>query len=180
MAERVDVVSEDGVPTGETTEREKAQQEGTWHQTAHLWVYTPQGETLLQRRSTTKRLWPGKLDIAIAGQVKAGESASQACAREAEEELGLSFSEQSLEFVKRRRTTLTPEAGGTDNEVNEIFILRYEGPRDGFGPRSDEVEEAFLIGLDELERRLEKDEGAFAHSRDYWEDMIQEIRKRSG
>ena len=52
--EYLDIVDEDGIPTGETVSRSRARSEGIRHRTAHVWVIRPsdQGyDILLQKRS---------------------------------------------------------------------------------------------------------------------------------
>ncbi|QJT08119.1 NUDIX hydrolase [Oceanidesulfovibrio marinus] len=52
-------------------------------------VYDRAGRLYLQRRSRTKQLYPGRLDLSATGHVRAGESRLDAATRELNEELGL-------------------------------------------------------------------------------------------
>ena len=67
--EYLDIVDEDGTPTGETVSRSKAHSEGILHRTAHVWVIRPsdQGyDILLQKRSMEKESFPGLYDTSSA------------------------------------------------------------------------------------------------------------------
>lgn len=73
--EWLDVVDDQGNPTGETVERTKAHQKGIRHRTAHVWLMREhQGkvEILLQKRSAGKDSHPGCYDISSAGHIPAG------------------------------------------------------------------------------------------------------------
>lgn len=59
------------------------------HPVVHLHVIDPAGGLLLQKRSAAKLIQPGKWDTAVGGHVDYGESISEALAREAAEEIGL-------------------------------------------------------------------------------------------
>ena len=55
--EMLDIVDENGVPTGETVEREKAHTLGIRHRTSHVWIARIKDgklQVLLQKRSDQK------------------------------------------------------------------------------------------------------------------------------
>ena len=61
MIEYLDVVDENGIPTGETVERSVAHREGFPHRTSHLWLVRRREDriqVLLQKRAMTKS-FPG-------------------------------------------------------------------------------------------------------------------------
>lgn len=59
------------------------------HPVVHLHVIDPQGRILLQLRSKSKKIQPGKWDTAVGGHVDYGESIESALQREVSEEIGL-------------------------------------------------------------------------------------------
>lgn len=70
---------------------------------AHLWLRTGDGDLLVIRRGAT-----GYLDgywSVPAGHVEAGETATQACLREAREEVGVHLSAADLRFVLVQQKT---------------------------------------------------------------------------
>ena len=67
---------------------------GLCHRTVHLVLRTPQDWLVLQMRS--RRVdWPGMLDLAVTGHVRAGLSWEEAIRAEAAEELGLDLMEDA-------------------------------------------------------------------------------------
>ena len=91
MPEYLDVVDENGQPTGAIIERAAAHREGVPHRTAHLWLVRTLDnriQVLLQKRALTKS-FPGCYDISSAGHIPAGQDYIPSAIRELNEELGL-------------------------------------------------------------------------------------------
>ena len=92
--EPFDLVTERGDTTGVIAPRWLCHLMGLCHRTVHLVLRTPQDWLVLQMRS--RRVdWPGMLDLAVTGHVRAGLSWEEAIRAEAAEELGLDLSEDA-------------------------------------------------------------------------------------
>ena len=75
MAEYLDIVDENGIPTGETVERETAHAKGIRHRMVHLWLVRKKDgklQVLLQRRAKHKESFPDRYDTSSAGHIPAG------------------------------------------------------------------------------------------------------------
>ena len=59
------------------------------HAVTRIHVWDPQGRLLLQLRSASKDIQPGKWDMAVGGHLLPGEAAEAAARREMREELGV-------------------------------------------------------------------------------------------
>ena len=59
------------------------------HSVVHVLVFKNSGELILQKRSKTKKIQPGKWDTSVGGHIASGESLKYALDRETEEELGI-------------------------------------------------------------------------------------------
>ena len=73
--ELLDLVDENGVPTGEVKERELVHRDGDRHRTSHVWLFRQRNgrwQVLLQKRSEQKDSHPGCYDISSAGHIPAG------------------------------------------------------------------------------------------------------------
>ncbi len=137
------------MPTGARKRRGDVHRDGDWHAALHVWIGGLDGEgrpfALFQRRSSSKDTWPGAIDVAVGGHVRAGESLVHAV-REAEEEIGLSVSLARLVRLGRRfaRGTAVP-----DNEVQEAFAARSDLPLDRYRLHPDEVAGVLRLPLAE-------------------------------
>ena len=97
--ELLDIVDENGKPTGETVERKTAHSEGIRHRTAHVWIVRKSdegAEVLLQKRSAWKDSNPGCYDISSAGHLSAGDTYLEGALREIGEELGIHAEAEEL------------------------------------------------------------------------------------
>ena len=100
--ELLDIVDENGKPTGETVERKTAHSEGIRHRTAHVWIVRKSdegAEVLLQKRAMNKDSFPGRYDTSSAGHIQAGDEPEESAIRELHEELGIKASVDDLQFV---------------------------------------------------------------------------------
>ena len=99
MKEFLDIVDENGQPTGEMIDRETAHAKGVLHRTSHVWLARRKKgkvQILLQKRAEHKSSFPGCYDISSAGHIPAGNSYEVSALRELEEELGVKAEEKDL------------------------------------------------------------------------------------
>lgn len=108
--ELLDVLDEGGEPSGLVRERSMVHERGDYHRTSHVWVVRekPDGshEVLLQKRSSRKDSFAGCYDISSAGHIPAGDGYLQSARRELKEELGITASEEELEFAGFLRASM--------------------------------------------------------------------------
>ena len=100
--ELLDVLDEGGEPSGLVRERSMVHERGDYHRTSHVWVVREKPgshEVLLQKRSSRKDSFAGCYDISSAGHIPAGDGYLQSARRELKEELGITASEEELEFT---------------------------------------------------------------------------------
>lgn len=79
-----------------------------FHRAVHIFVFTPRGTAILQRRSLEKDTCPGLISTSCAGHVDAGESYDAAAYRELQEELGIDLAQSA--FTLRYIGMQTPSA----------------------------------------------------------------------
>lgn len=127
--ELLDIVDENGIPTGETVDRATAHREGLRHRTAHLWLIRRREgrvELLLQKRSPEKDSYPGCYDISSAGHIPAGMDFVPSALRELKEELGLVAQPEELILCGVRRFEYEDNFHGRyfhDNQVSRVYAL---------------------------------------------------------
>lgn len=137
--ERLTIVDEEGNPLGVAT-RDEVHRQGHWHETFHCWVVSrePKGLYLyFQLRSTEKKDFPNRFDVAAAGHLLAGEKVADGV-REVEEELGLSVTLSDLiplGVVKDRLKI----GKFLDNERCHVFLYENKMPIDAYQLQQGEV-----------------------------------------
>lgn len=99
--ELVDRFDNKRIPLNKVTERyDKV--EGEFRQSVHLWIENEKGEFLIQKRSLTKKVFPGVWSI-TGGAVDSGETPLVAVKRECNEELGIEINEDNLSLIMSYR-----------------------------------------------------------------------------
>lgn len=122
--ESLDVLTPEGLPTGQTKPRGEVHRDGDWHRAFHLWIVKEGKYVLFQRRARGKDLEPNKLDVTVGGHFAAGETFLEVL-REAEEELGLMVRPGALHFLETRQVERHyPNA--TDREFQDVYVMRCD------------------------------------------------------
>src|SRR4051794_2243335 len=149
--EMIDVLTATGESTGAQKPKADIHRDGDWHVAAHVWIVTPDGRVLLQKRSTEKENWPGYWDVSAAGHLSAGETPAEAAVRETFEELGLRITPEELRRIGVIREECVLRDGAyIDKEVHEIFIVERDVDPSALTLQPGEVEDVQLVELDQL------------------------------
>ncbi len=124
-------------------------EEGRWHQVFHCLIVRPSARTVvLQRRSTAKAAFPGKLDLSATGHLAAGEAPTDGI-RELHEELGIDLAVADLVPVGTR--LLADDQGEAANrELVHLYFCADDRPIDRYAPDEREVSGLVEIGIDDL------------------------------
>ncbi len=113
---------------------------GLIHRASYVLVFNDQKEIFVQKRTTTKDIYPGYWDVAAGGVVLASESYEQSASRELAEELGISG------------IPLTPLfdhyfEDATNRVWGRVFRCTHEGP---FTLQPEEVEYGYFMTIQEI------------------------------
>ncbi|AUP81118.1 NUDIX hydrolase [Flavivirga eckloniae] len=181
MDEYIDIVTKEGKPTGKSELKSIIHQKGYYHNTAHIWLYTKNGEILLSQRSAKKAICPLMWDVSVAGHVDAGETIKQAAIRETKEEIGLSISENDLKNIGVFECFQTYSNGIIDNEFHNTFLCELKVPISQLTPQEEEVETLKLVSFasfKDLINTIENNGNHFVPSnKSYYEFVLQNIIK---
>ena len=129
IKEWLDIVDENGEPTGGIVERSIAHRKGIRHRTAHVWlarIRDGKVQVLLQKRSLEKDSHPGCFDMSSGGHIPAGVDYVPSAIRELEEELGVKTGGEELLYCGTRRFYWEDEFHGkpfVDNQVSRVYLL---------------------------------------------------------
>lgn len=153
--EILDIVDEQGEPTGERVERSEAHLKGIRHRTAHIWItreHNGRRQILLQKRAMTKDSFPGKYDTSSAGHVQAGDAILDSARRELHEELGISAKENELEFAGKFRIQYESEFHNMpfkDNEIAFVYVYMGEVDINSLTLQAEELDQVEWFDLEE-------------------------------
>lgn len=142
-----DVLDENGRHTGKTALRgDGILQPGEYHLVVHIWIVSPQGELLIQRRAESRKLMPGEW-AATGGSALAGENSETAARRELYEELGITA--HDMRFITRikRRSSLL-----------DVWLTVDDTPAERLMLQTSEVAEAKWVTENGLKKMIENGE----------------------
>jgi isopentenyl-diphosphate delta-isomerase type 1 len=141
--EILEIVDENNNIIGKATREECHGNPHLIHRTAHVIVVNNNKEILLQKRSMSKDIQPGKWDTAVGGHFDPGENADQAARREMNEELGISKNTQIIFlFDMKIRNKI-------ESENVSVYKLIYNGP---FDFQKEEIDEIKFWTKEEIKR----------------------------
>lgn len=130
--ELLEVLNENGKPTGEILDKNKIHKEGKYHKEVALILLNNKGEILLQKRSSAKEIEPNKWAW-HGGHVIAGETEIDAIIRETKEELGITLKENQIKLLVKLKRDKVPNRQYTtayysicDFDINDFSIQKEE------------------------------------------------------
>lgn len=166
QAEKWDILDECGKPTGRTTLRGNyAFRKGEYHLVVHIWIVSPDGRFLIQRRSDDKQLMPGEW-AATGGAAQAGEDSFCAASRELFEELGIESDRKSLKFIQRIKRR---------NSFLDIWVITTDIPAGKLTLQSSEVAEAKWVDKATLDGMIARGE-YHNYGKEYFSLVFEKIK----
>ena len=187
MPEMLDIVDENGIPTGRSVPRTVAHAEGLRHRTSHVWIVRKKNgavQVLLQMRCAAKDSYPGCYDISSAGHIPAGAEFVGSALRELKEELGVTAAPADLHECGLRRFRFESVFHGKpfkDNQVSKVFCLWLDKEAEDFTVQRSEIDYVKWFDLDEAIRAVEAIGAKYGIGRDmHIGDTIIGIKGRVG
>lgn len=162
--EILDVVDQQGIPTGEQVDREVAHELGIRHRTSHVWIVRKKNgslQVLLQKRSDQKDSYPGCYDISSAGHIPAGVDFIPSALRELKEELGCEAKPEELIYCGQRCFTFQQtfhEKPFHDNQVSNVYVLWLDREPEEFTLQKEEVSAVVWFDFQECMKKVENNE----------------------
>lgn len=142
---------------------------GEYHLVVHIWIVSPDGKFLIQRRADNKKLMPGEW-AATGGAAVSGENSFEAASRELFEELGIRSNKDNLEKLARIKRR---------NSILDIWVITSSLPANKLVLQRSEVAEAKWVTEAELHRMIENGE-FHNYGKEYFESVFKKINKYRG
>ena len=134
--------------------KSEAHKKGLFHPSIHVWLYTGNGEVLIQKRGKYKDTHPGLWDVSVAGHVGAGEDIIVSALREIKEEIGLTVLEGELHKVGVFKYRYEHRADLVDCEFHHTFLGELKVPLKTLIMQESEVDDLALIDLAQFKNEL--------------------------
>ncbi len=177
--EFIDILNEEGEPTGEILLKSKAHANGLWHASAQVWIITPDRKVLLQQRAANKDSYPNLWDISVAGHLSAGDTPLIAALREIEEEIGLQLNKEDLQYLKTIKRQKVPKDGFFDNEFNHLFLVKNPIEIGRLKLQESEVAAVKLMDIKFFEKSLTENQAEFVpHGEEYYRFILTQMKQQ--
>lgn len=175
MDELIDILDSQGNPTGKSCLKSVAHQNGYFHATVHVWLYTRDEKILLQQRAPTKKVFPNLWDISVAGHVGSGEDILDAALREVYEEVGLQLYKEDLQKIGNRIHQVSHDNGIQDNEFHHVFIAELKVPVEDLIIQESEVAGLKLFELNTLQQTKNLENVLLPRFHNYYKKVYENI-----
>ncbi|MEY8394186.1 NUDIX domain-containing protein [Lachnospiraceae bacterium 45-P1] len=185
--ELLDVLDENGKPSGLVRERTMVHLRGDYHRTSHVWVVRRRMdgkyELLLQKRSAAKDSFGGCYDISSAGHIPAGGDYRESAVRELFEELGILADAKELRFIGFHEGRYEGTFNGRlfkNHEKSAVFLYEKPVEESAFTLQESEVESVLWMELHEIEQAVREKRPDFCLFHDEIELLISCLEGREG
>ena len=175
--EFLEVYSPEGTKTGQKKSKSEIHRKGLFHSTVHVWIFTEEGNILIQKRSKKKELNPGVWDVSVAGHIKFNENIKKAAKRETLEETGININtEDLLKIGVYRSINIHPTA--IDKEFFHTYLLKIDKNSINLDFKNNEVDDLKFISIEEMESLIKEENNKIfiGKNRKYYSDVLKSIK----
>ena len=175
--EFLEVYSPEGTKTGQKKSKSEIHRKGLFHSTVHVWIFTDEGNILIQKRSKKKELNPGVWDVSVAGHIKFNENIKKAAKRETLEETGININTKDLlKIGVYRSVNIHPTA--IDKEFFHTYILKIDKNSINLDFKNNEVDDLKFISIEEMESLIKEENNKIfiGKNRKYYSDVLKSIK----
>lgn len=160
--ELIDVLTEDGIKTGEILTRSEVHKRGLWHRSIIVAIINENNEILLQQRSANKEKNANMWDLSVAGHISTGQDSLSAAAREINEEvavnLGYNVDIKDFRFMYSFRKEQKFSDDFIERQFYDFFILRKNDlVLENIKFQESEVQAIKFVSISELNEMREQD-----------------------
>ena len=175
--EFLEVYSPEGTKTGQKKSKSEIHRKGLFHSTVHVWIFTEEGNILIQKRSKKKELNPGVWDVSVAGHIKFNENIKKAAKRETLEETGININTKDLLKIGVYRS-INIHHTAIDKEFFHTYILKIDKNSIDLDYKNNEVDDLKFISIEEMESLIKKENNKIfiGKNRKYYSDVLKSIK----
>jgi isopentenyldiphosphate isomerase len=182
MDECIELLDKNGQPNGTRCLKSLAHQKGFFHATVHVWLYTPKGDVLVQKRNANKDAFPSLWDVSVAGHIAFGETPTLAAKREVLEEIGVHIRETNLISIGKSTRKISHAPDFIDWELHHLFLYECPDKTVKTSLQKEEVDAIRWTKIDELAEQIKKPKHSknyVPHGPAYYEKIFRALRKKT-
>ncbi len=175
MEEQLDILDENGNPTGKTASRAIVHTTGLWHRVVHIYFYRKGAngiEVLVHLRAKTKDLNPNKWDTRFGGHVKAGDTLDDAVAKELKEEVGISVIRENLSEGYPGKHSAFP-----NNEIKTSYFYNFTEDENLLKFEDNEVQQVKWLPTETVVSELTNHPENWATTKKTFSLMLEHLKK---
>ena len=179
MEEYIDILDNNGNPTGEKKERYSVHKDGDWHKVIQIFVIND-GKILLQQRALTKKSDPGKWCASASGHISAGETSYEAATKEFSEELGLGVEKEKMILVDTFKSpSITFNKGEKiyNNHFVDLYITTQKIDLNNVKLQKEEVEQVKFYSFEEFEQMVKSKDERLTNTPILFEHLLDTIKR---
>lgn len=177
MTELLDVLDEEGNPTGNVETKAEVYKKGLWHRSVHIWIINDHKELLVQKRNPNKKTFPNLWAISSAGHVVAGENSIESGLRELKEELDIDAKQEDLEFL----FTIKRVQSHNDSYIrvfDDVYLLRQSIDVDKTKLQVEELTDIKYVYYEYLETMLKEEDDNYVPYTEEHEKLFDFLRNQ--
>ncbi|MDC6406006.1 MULTISPECIES: NUDIX hydrolase [Maribacter] len=180
MDELIDILDADGNLTGQSCMKSEAHRDGLFHPTVHIWIYTSDGEVLLQQRGKDKDTHPLLWDVSVAGHVGASEDLEKSAVREVAEEIGLIIRPSDLQKIGVFKSVQKHSVRLIDCEFHHTFMCELKEPIENLKKQESEVEALDSIPISQFKKEVldTMPDKYVPHKKEYYETILKALKSK--
>ncbi len=156
--EMLEIVDENGNPTGEVIEKNLAHERNLLHKEVSLFIINSKNQVLLEKRSSNKKIHPNQWGL-CAGHVSAYEDTITAMLRELKEELGVDATKNDITYFE----TILKKRVSNSNIAYQYYMFLDKDIKD-FVIQVEELSEVMWMDLEKYKNMIINNDSAITLS----------------
>ncbi len=160
----LDVYDESGTTVVGTETYDTVHRQGLWHKGVHVFILTPEGKFVIQKRGPEVNLKPNMLESSAGGHINTGHTAIETVIYELHEEIGITVNESEIEYVGQIVDQFVEHDGvWKNNEFDGIYIIRKDIKPEEIIIGKKEVSEVVFVDAKEYLQKGIAEDPSIAH-----------------
>ncbi len=163
--ELIDVLDENGNPTGRVEDRKTIHREGLLHAHVGVWIMNKNGDLLFQKRAATKQSNPNKWSR-TGGHADSGETPLQAVQRETEEEIGVNIPLDNFELIDISKfEKISDETKKMVRDITYSYFSLVDYKLEDYTMQEEEVSDLKYVSIEDMIKAKDNNDKSYTFAK---------------